>query len=120
MDDTTNTAASYIPSQDQVMGQLRVVIPALGTIATALGLSQAQAGSYTQIALASIGPISYIVVAIWSLVANSRASIMKAASKPAAPGLAAPQIVLPEAEKDLAQQLPSNVNTTADVKVVPK
>jgi hypothetical protein len=119
VDDTTKTT-NYIPSQDQVMGQLRVVIPALGTIVTALGLSQAQANSYTQIALASIGPISYIVVAMWSLVANSRASIMKAASKPAAPGLPAPQIVLPVAEKDLANQLPNNVNTTADVKVVPK
>ncbi len=97
-----------------------MVIPALGTIATALGLSQAEAGSFTQMALASIGPISYLVVVVWSFIANSRASIMKAASKPAAPGLPAPQIVLPVAEKDLANQLPNNVNTTADVKVVPK
>ena len=119
MDDPTKPT-NLIPSQDQVMGQLRVLIPALGTVATALGLSQAEAGSYTQMALASIGPISYLVVVVWSFIANSRASIMKAASKPAAPGLAAPQIVLPEAEKDLAQQLPNNVNTTADVKVVPK
>jgi hypothetical protein len=45
---------------------------------------------------------------------------MIAASKPAEPGLAAPQIVLPKEEAALAQQLPSNVNTTNDVKVVAK
>lgn len=100
-----------VPSQDQVMGQLRIIIPALGTIVTALGVSQAEAGSYVQIGLASVGPISYLVVAVWSLVANSRASIMKAAAKPAAPGLPAPQIVLPKEEADLAQKLPENVTS---------
>lgn len=110
----------YIPSQDQVMGQLRIIIPALGTIVTAFGVTSTQAGSWTQLALGMVGPLSYVIVAIWSLIANSRASIMKAASKPAAPGVPAPQIVLPEAESALAKQLPSNVNTTADVKVVPK
>ena len=102
------------------MGQLRIIIPALGTIATAFGISAAQAGSYTQIALASIGPISYVVVAIWSLVANSRASIMKAAAKPVEPGAPAPQIVLPPQEKALADALPSNVNTTETKQVVSK
>jgi hypothetical protein len=102
---------SYIPSQDQVMGQLRIIIPALGTIITAFGISQAEAGSYVQIALASIGPLSYLVVAVWSLIANSRESILKAAAKPAAPGLPAPQIVLPKEEADLAQKLPDNVTS---------
>lgn len=106
------------PSQDQVMGQLRIIIPALGTIATAFGLSSAEAGSYTQIALASVGPISYLVVAIWSLVANSRASIMKAASKPVDANTPAPQIILPAQEADLAQKLPSNVTASAVLKVL--
>jgi hypothetical protein len=108
------------PSVDQVTAQLRIIIPALGTIVTALGVSQAQAGSLTQIALASVGPIAYVITAIWSLVANSRASIMQAAAKPAAPGLEPPQIVLPAEEADLAKKLPGNVNTTATVKVVSK
>jgi hypothetical protein len=111
---------SYIPSQDQVMGQLRVIIPALGTIVTALGVSQADAGSYTQIALASVGPIAYVIVAVWSAIANSRASIMAAAAKPVTPNAPAPQIVLPPQEKALADSLPANVSTTADMKVVPK
>ena len=107
-----------VPTQDQVMGQLRVIIPAIGTIVSAFGISSAAAGTYTQMALTAVGPISYLIVAIWSLVANSRASIMASAAKPAAPGIAAPQIVLPKEEADLAQALPSNVNTVETVKVV--
>ena len=99
------------PSQDQVMGQLRIIIPALGTIATAFGISSAEAGSFTQIALASVGPISYIVVAIWSLIANSRHSIMLAASKPVDDKTPPAQIVLPEQEKELAAKLPANVTS---------
>ena len=109
-----------VPSQDQVMGQLRVVIPALGTIVSAFGVSGATTNQYVDLALATVGPVAYLVVAIWSLIANSRKSIMASAAKPAAPGTPPPQIVLPLAEADLAQKLPSNVNTTADVKVVAK
>src|ERR1700679_3610204 len=109
---------SLVPSQDQVMAQLRVIIPALGTIVSAFGANGATANHWADLALGMVGPISYLVVAIWSLVANSRASIMKAAAKPAAPGLAAPQIVLPKEEADLAQKLPANVNTTETVQVI--
>lgn len=106
------------PSQDQVAAQLRVVIPALGTIVSAIGVSSTAVGYWTGIAMASVGPISYVAVAVWSLVANTRHSILLSAAKPAAPGLPAPQIVLPKEEADLAQQLPANVNTTETVKVV--
>jgi hypothetical protein len=107
-----------VPSQDQVMGQLRIIIPALGTIISAFGVSGAAASNYVNIGLGLVGPISYFVVAIWSLIANSRASIMASAAKPAAVGVPAPQIVLPIEEAGLAQQLPSNVNTTETRKVV--
>jgi len=109
-----------VPTQDQLAGQLRVIIPALGTIVSAVGISSTSVGYWSGIALASVGPISYIVTAVWSLIANSRASIMASAAKPAAPGVAAPQIILPKEEADLAQALPSNVNTTETAKVVPK
>ena len=109
------------PSQDQIMGQLRIIIPAVGTIITAVGLAKPSAvGDTVAALLTAVGPIAYLITAIWSLVANSRASIMASAAKPAAPGMPAPQIVLPEAEAALAKQLPTNVNTTADVKVVTK
>lgn len=108
------------PTQDQVMGQLRVIIPALGTIVSAFGVSSTSVGHYEGMLLAAVGPISYLISAGWSLVANSRASIMASAAKPVAAGVAAPQIILPTQEADLAQKLPSNVNTTADVKVVQK
>ena len=100
-----------VPSQDQVMGQLRIIIPALGTIVSAVGVNGATANHYADLALAMVGPISYLVVAIWSLVANSRASIMAAAAKPAAPGVPPPQIVLPPQEKALADVLPPNVTS---------
>src|SRR5258706_9841146 len=108
------------PTADQLAGQLRVIIPALGTIVSAIGVSSTQVGAYTSIALTAVGPISYVVVAIWSFIANSRKSILAAAAKPAAPGLEAPQIVLPPQEAALAQALPANVNTTQTVKVVPQ
>jgi hypothetical protein len=106
---------SAIPSQEQVMAQLRIIIPALGTIVTAFGVTSAAAGSYTQIALASVGPISYIIIAIWSMIANTRASIMASAAKPVAPGVPPPQIVLPPQEKALADSLPANVTSKPQV-----
>jgi len=99
---------SYIPSQDQVMGQLRILIPALGTVATALGVNATIAGSYEQMAMASIAPLAYLVTVVWSLIANSRHSIMLAASK-AVNGGVKPSIVLPKEEAVLASQLPDNV-----------
>ncbi len=108
------------PSQDQVMGQLRIIIPSLGTLVTAFGVTTAQANSWTQLALASVGPISYIIVAIWSFIANSRESIMKSAAKPVDANTPPPQIILPKEEAALAQVLPTNVNTTETVRVVPK
>lgn len=110
-----------VPTQDQMMGQLRVIIPALGTIVSAMGLYSAdKTGVLVAGLLTAVGPIAYLITAVWSLVANSRASILASAAKPVAPGIAPPQIVLPKEEADTAQALPANVNTTADVKVVPK
>ena len=100
---------SYIPSQDQVMGQLRILIPALATVATALGISNTAAGSYEQMALACIAPLAYFIVAIWSLIANSRHSIILSASKPTETGGPRPTITLPKQEAELASQLPYNV-----------
>ena len=107
-----------VPTQDQVMGQLRTIIPALGTIASAFGFSAATANSYVNTALAAVGPISYVVVAVWQMISDSRRSIMKAAAKPVAPGVAPPQIVLPPEENALAQALPANVRTSDEVHVV--
>lgn len=63
---------SVVPSQDQVMAQLRIVIPALGTIVTAVGVSSTSVNNLTQIALASVGPISYVVCGIWSIIVNTQ------------------------------------------------
>ena len=112
---------SLVPSQDQVMGQLRVIIPAIGAIVSATGLySVDKTGALVATLLTAVGPISYFVCAVWSLVANSRKSIITSAAKPVEAGVPAPQIILPKEEAALAQVLPSNVNTTNDVKVVAK
>ena len=108
---------SYIPTQDQVMGQLRIVIPALGTIVTAMGVNGGVSSSYVNMAMAMVGPLSYLVVAVWSLAANSRASIMASAAKPVDEQTPAPQIILPVQEKTLADTLPSNVTTAPLPKV---
>lgn len=110
--------ASYVPSQEQVTSQLRIIIPALGTLATAFGISSTQAGSYEQIALASIGPISYIVCAIWGIIDNTRKAILAKAAKPVDANTPAAQIVLSVQEAAVAQKLPENVTTTADTKVI--
>lgn len=112
--------SGYVPSQEQVTSQLRIIIPALGTMATAFGIGAAQAGSYEQIALASIGPISYIVCVIWGIIANTRKAILAKAAKPVDKNTPAPQIVLSEQEAAVAQVLPANVTTTAETKVVAK
>jgi hypothetical protein len=68
-------------------------------------------------ALAVAGPLMIVGPAVWSLYVNTRASIMKAAAKPAGPGIPAPLIVLPSDEKALADALPENVKSSADVSV---
>lgn len=100
-----------VPSQDQVVAQIRLVIPALGTIATAFGLQSTNVDHYTQAILVAAGPIAYFITAVWSLYANSRASIMASAAKPVAPGVPAPKIQLPHEEAALAEALPANVTS---------
>jgi hypothetical protein len=108
-----------IPSQDQVMAQLRIIIPALGTIVSAVGVSGGDVSKWENIAMISVGPIAYIIVGVWSLIANSRESIMKAAAKPIDANTPPPQIILPPQEKALADKLPDNV-TAADPRAVNK
>jgi|ERR1035437_5568786 hypothetical protein len=64
-------------TQDQMIAQLRLLIPALGTVATALGVSSTSSSSYVNLALTAIGPIAYVATVAWSLVANNKASITK-------------------------------------------
>jgi hypothetical protein len=68
-------------TQDQMVAQLRVAIPAIGTIISAFGLSSStQVAGFEQTALVMVGPISYLIVAIWSFIANSKSSIIKSAA----------------------------------------
>jgi len=102
------------------MALLRQVMPIVGTMLTVFGLSSATANNIVNLVMTGAGPTITLAGIIWSFVANTRASIMAAAAKPVAPGVPAPQIVLPPQEAALAQTLPANVNTTETVQVVTK
>lgn len=103
---------------DQVNGLLRQILPIIGTVLTAIGVNSATANALVDLTLTIAGPTMVVASAIWAFIANSRKSIMAAAAKPVDSKTPAPQIVLPIAEADLAQALPSNVNTTETRKVV--
>ncbi len=100
-----------MPSQDQVMAQLRILIPALGTVSTLLGVKATTANQWVDLALTIAGPVMILGGVIWSLFANTRESIMKSAAKPVEPGVEPPKIILPREEADLAQKLPENVTS---------
>jgi hypothetical protein len=101
-----------VPSQDQIVAQVRLVIPAIGVIVSAVGIAKPDVVGNTVAALmTAAGPIAYAISVIWSLYANSRASIMTAAAKPVAPGVPAPKIELPHEEAALAESLPANVTS---------
>ena len=54
-----------LPTQDQVMAQLRVLIPAVGTIVSAVGIvSPDKVGTDVAMAMTAVGPIAYVIVAI--------------------------------------------------------
>jgi hypothetical protein len=107
------------PSTDQLVAQLRILIPIIGTVISSIGwVSAEQMGPIVSNLLLAIGPIAYVSSSIWSLYANTRSSIMTSASKSVAPGVPAPQIVLPVQETALANSLPSNVSTSETKKVV--
>jgi lysozyme family protein len=98
------------PSQDQIIAQLRILIPILGTIISATGwVSADKMGPIISNLLIALGPLSYLIASIWSFIANSRASIMASAAKPSMPGEEPPQIQLAPSERNLANSLPSNV-----------
>ncbi len=105
---------------DQIMALLRQVMPIVGTMLTVFGLSSATANSIVNLVMTGAGPALTLASLIWSFIANTRASIMASAAKPVAPGVPAPQIVLPPQEANLAQALPANVNTTQTVQVISK
>lgn len=83
---------TLVPSQDQVMAQLRIVIPALGTIVSAFGVNGATANHYVDLSLSMVGPISYLVIVVWSLIANTQANKIKSVQA-IATGLASPAAV---------------------------
>lgn len=99
----------FIPSTDQIKGQLQIVLPAVGAVLLAFGANR-EAG-YITTAEIVVGPLAIIVGSVWALVDQTREAIMRKASKPVTPNAPAPQIVLPSQESALADKLPGNVTS---------
>ena len=68
-------------TQDQLMGLIRQLLPVVGGIAVALGWFTAdQVGKLMQVILQIAGPVSVVLGAIWSLIANGKVSILTSAA----------------------------------------
>jgi len=97
-------------SKDQVDVQIKIFVAALGTIMSAVGITNYERiGEIIGALLAMVGPVAYVYVAVSLYYRMSRPQIIAAAAAPVAPGVAAPIIILPKEEKAIADQLPGNV-----------
>lgn len=86
---------------DQIMGILRVLLQVLGTLATAFGwIAPDKVASLTAQILAVAGPISVLAGTIWSVIANTKSSIIQSASKmPEVTGITTTDATLANAAK---------------------
>lgn len=96
-----------VMSQEQVMGQLRAIIPAVGTIVAALGIASVdKTGALVAGLLTAVGPISYLITAIWSAFAHTEANTIKTvqaiATGPASASAVSAQTALIEATSAVA------------------
>lgn len=97
-------------SKDQIDAQIKILVTALGTIMSAMGIvNYEKIGAVIGAILTAMGPIAYIYVAVTLYFKMSRAAIIAAAATPVAPGVPAPIIILPKEEAHIADQLPENV-----------
>lgn len=67
-------------TSDQIMGLIRQIIPVFAGIAIAFGFSASSVASWSNTALQIAGPALALGGVIWSLVANSKSSIIKSAT----------------------------------------
>jgi len=76
------TENSSLPSQDQVMAQLRQILPAVGWVLIFTGKVSAETwGQFISVALPALGGVFVLSSYAWAVIANTRASIMKSIAK---------------------------------------
>ena len=104
-------------SHEQVEGQLRQILPIVGTIMTCLGLMKPETvGNWTAFILVTAGPVMIIASSVWSLIDKTRNSMVAKvdamAKDPTSPVLGV--IMAPTAEgKDLAASIPGSTTVVA-------
>lgn len=90
-------------TMDQFVGLVRQLLPFLGGLLIALGVSQTDSSTLIAKVGEVVGPLATVVGVIWSLVANSKKSILKSASS-------IPEVTqIKVTDKELADALPANV-----------
>lgn len=63
-------------TQDQMMGLLRQILTVAGTLATAFGwMTPDKVAYWTGLILQIAGPLALVAGAVWTIIANSKASI---------------------------------------------
>lgn len=67
---------------DQFMGLMRQLLPVLGTLAVTLGwATQETINTWIALILQIVGPLGIIGGVVWSVIANSKSSILQSAAK---------------------------------------
>ena|SRR3990170_8071528 len=72
------TFTSLTPSQEQILGQLRQILPILGTLAVSFGLMKPEVAGDTVAAILNLTGAAMVVGSmVWSLVDKTRASLVR-------------------------------------------
>lgn len=67
----------------QIEAFARQILPIVGTLLAVFGMKSATANAIVDTLMAIVGPITVIVSAVWSLIANTKSSVIaKAAALP--------------------------------------
>lgn len=102
-------------SNDQITGQLRQLLPILGSIAVALGwIAPDKASAIVTNILAVVGPLMVLGGIIWTGFANTEKALVQSAA--AVPGTVV--ITTPELAKATPEQ--NNIVSNTETKAVPK
>lgn len=98
-------------SSEQILALVRQMLPVLGGIAVTFGwLTTGQVETATAAILQIAGPLMIVGSSIWTLLKNTKASIVSTAA--VTPGVQSIKLEPTVAGRELEQATPANVNVT--------
>lgn len=112
-----------MPSQEQLLAQLRILLAAIGAILTTLGVvTGAEWDSWVTMIFLYAGPGMMILGVVWSFVTNTRASLVKKvddlAKDPTTPVVGVVVANTPEG-RELAASIPGNTTVVVEQPLAP-